>query len=88
MDVVSARVVADVAGTTALATASHSIAASQGYPDGEQTPRDQMIEVVGRIAAAVGLPVTADLEAGCGDTADLRQHLAALGQERDVGSVV
>lgn len=66
-DVVSARVVADSPGTTALATASHSIAASYGYPDGEQIPRELMLEAVGRIAAAVDLPVTADLEAGYGD---------------------
>ena len=66
-DVVTARTVAAVPGTTALATASHSIAASYGYPDGEQIPRDLMIEAVGRIAAAVDLPVTADLEAGYGD---------------------
>ena len=38
-----------------------------GYPDGEQIPRDLMLEAVGRIAAAVDLPVTADLEAGYGD---------------------
>jgi 2-methylisocitrate lyase-like PEP mutase family enzyme len=69
-DVVTARVVADVPGTKALATASHSIAASYGYPDGEQIPRDLMIEAVGRIAAAVALPVTADLEAGYGDPGD------------------
>lgn len=66
-DVITARVVADVPGTKALATASHSIAASHGYPDGEQIPRDLMIAAVGRIAAAVDLPVTADLEAGYGD---------------------
>ncbi len=66
-DVISATVVADVPGTTALATASHSIAASYGYPDGENIPVDLMIEAVGRIAAAVPLPVTADLEAGYGD---------------------
>ena len=66
-DVVTARVVADLPGTKALATASHSIAAAHGYPDGEQIPRDQMITAVGRIAAAVDLPVTADLEAGYGD---------------------
>ena len=66
-DVISARVVADAPGTTALATASHSVAASYGYPDGEQIPRDLMVEAVGRIAAAVDLPVTADLEAGYGD---------------------
>src|SRR5664279_3160737 len=66
-DVITARVVADVPGTRALATASHSIAASYGYPDGERIPRDLMIEAVGRIAAAVDLPVTADLEAGYGN---------------------
>ena len=66
-DVITAKVVADTPGTTALATASHSVAASYGYPDGEQIPRDLMIEAVGRIAAAVDLPVTADLEAGYGD---------------------
>lgn len=66
-DVISARVVADVPGTQALATASHSIAASYGYPDGERIPRDQMLQAVGRITAAVDLPVTADLEAGYGD---------------------
>lgn len=66
-DVISARVVADSPGTTAIATASHSIAASYGYPDGEHIPRDLMVEAAGRIAAAVDLPVTADLEAGYGD---------------------
>jgi 2-methylisocitrate lyase-like PEP mutase family enzyme len=66
-DVITARVVADVPGTKALATASHSIAAAHGYPDGEQISRDLMIAAVGRIAAAVDLPVTADLEAGYGD---------------------
>ena len=33
-DVVSAKVIAELPGTKALATASHSIAASHGYPDG------------------------------------------------------
>ena len=66
-DVITARVVADTPGTKALATASHSIASSHGHPDGEHIPRDVMIEVVGRIAAAVDLPVTADLEACYGD---------------------
>jgi 2-methylisocitrate lyase-like PEP mutase family enzyme len=56
-----------VPGTRALATASHSIAASAGYPDGEVMPREEMIAAVGRIAAAVDLPVSADLEAGYGD---------------------
>lgn len=69
-DVISARVVAGVSGTQALATASHSIAASLGYEDGENIPVDEMIAAVGRIAAATDLPVTADLEAGYGDAGE------------------
>ncbi|EWT01018.1 phosphonomutase [Intrasporangium oryzae NRRL B-24470] len=69
-DAISARVVADTPGTRAIATASHSIAACHGYPDGEQIPRDEMIAAVGRVAAAVDLPVTADLEAGYGDAGE------------------
>src|SRR3954469_17424416 len=69
-DVISAKVVADVEGTKALATASHSIAATYGYPDGENIPLDLMLDMVGRIAASTDLPVTADLEAGYGDPAE------------------
>jgi 2-methylisocitrate lyase-like PEP mutase family enzyme len=66
-DAITAKVVADTAGTKALATASHSIAAAHGYPDGERIPRDEMIAAVGLIARTVDLPVTADLEGGYGD---------------------
>lgn len=67
-DAITAKVVAETPGTTALATASHGIAASRGYPDGEHIPRDLMIAEVGLIAEVAGdLPVTADLEAGYGD---------------------
>ena len=52
----------------ALATPSHGIAASRGYPDGEKIPRDLMISEVGLIVRTAGdLPVTADLEGGYGD---------------------
>ena len=66
-DAITARVVSAVPGTKALATASHGIAASRGYPDGEVIPRDEMIAEVGLIARQTDLPVTADLEAGYGD---------------------
>ncbi|WP_433507953.1 isocitrate lyase/PEP mutase family protein [Pseudonocardia halophobica] len=67
-DAITAQVVAQVPGTKALATASHGIAASRGYEDGENIPRDEMIAEVGLIARVAGdLPVTADLEAGYGD---------------------
>lgn len=69
-DVASARVVASTPGTHAVATASHAIAASYGYEDGERIPRDLMLDAVGRIAADTDLPVTADLEAGYGDAAE------------------
>ena len=78
-DVASARVVAQTAGTTALATASHAIAAMYGYEDGEHIPRDLMLEAVGRVADAVDLPVTADLEAGYGDSAETVRRAIGLG---------
>ncbi len=78
-DVISARVVADVEGTTALATASHSIAATYGYEDGEQIPVDLMLEMVGRIVAATDLPVSADLEGGYGDPAGTIRRAIGLG---------
>ncbi|RFA07850.1 phosphonomutase [Subtercola boreus] len=65
-DVISARAIADIPETTALATASHSIAALYGYEDGENIPVELMIDMVGRIAASTSLPVSADLEAGYG----------------------
>ena len=66
-DAITATTVANTPGTKALATASHGIAASRGYPDGEVIPRDEMIAEVGLIARQTELPVTADLEAGYGD---------------------
>ena len=66
-DVISARVIED-AGFPAVATSSAAIAAVLGYPDGERVPRNEMLEAVSRIARAVTVPVTADLEAGYATT--------------------
>lgn len=66
-DAASARVF-EQAGARAIATTSSGVAAALGYPDGEHMSRDLMIETIGRIAAAVTCPVTADIEAGYGDT--------------------
>jgi 2-methylisocitrate lyase-like PEP mutase family enzyme len=76
-DVQSAKTVAR-AGHRAIATSSAAVARSIGYEDGEQTPVEEMIEVVRRIADAVDVPVTADLEAGYGDTADAVALTTAL----------
>jgi len=78
-DVVSGRAVAATPGTKALATASHSIAATFGYADGEQIPVDLMLEMVGRIVADCDLPVTADLEGGYGDAAETVRKAIGLG---------
>jgi 2-methylisocitrate lyase-like PEP mutase family enzyme len=78
-DVISAKVVAETEGTVALATASHSIAASRGYEDGENIPVDEMLAEVARIVAATSLPVSADLEAGYGDAADTVRRAIGVG---------
>ena len=66
-DVVSARILEEC-GHPAIATSSAAVAFSLGYPDGQHISRDEMLEVAGRIARAVEIPVTADLEAGYGTT--------------------
>lgn len=68
-DVASARVVEEL-GYPALATSSAGVAFALGYPDGQRISRDEMLGVVARIARAVRIPVTADMEAGYGTTLD------------------
>ena len=65
-DVASARVIEE-AGYGAIATTSAGVAFSLGYPDGEKISRTEMLARVARIAKAVRVPVTADVEAGYGD---------------------
>ena len=81
-DVISARVVED-AGFPSIATSSAAVAAVLGYPDGQRVPRDEMLEAVARIARAVTVPVTADLEAGYATTpseiADFARAVIATG---------
>jgi 2-methylisocitrate lyase-like PEP mutase family enzyme len=68
-DVTSARLLEDM-GFPAVATSSAAVANSLGYPDGEHIGRHEMLEVVERIASAVQVPVTADMEAGYATTAE------------------
>ncbi len=72
-DAASARLVEE-AGFPAVATTSAGIAYALGYADGERVSRKEMIQVVRRIAAAVAVPVTADLEAGYGPGADAMER--------------
>jgi 2-methylisocitrate lyase-like PEP mutase family enzyme len=67
-DVPSAAVIA-LAGARAIATTSAGIAWSLGRPDGHRLGLDEAVAVIARIvAAAGGLPVTADLENGYGES--------------------
>jgi 2-methylisocitrate lyase-like PEP mutase family enzyme len=79
-DVASARVFAALPGCRAIATSSAAVARSLGWEDGEQAPVEEMLQVVERIAAAVDVPVTADLEAGYGDPP--RTAVAALAADQ------
>lgn len=64
-DAMSARLV-EAAGATAVATTSAGISWALGYPDGQGAPRDEMVRMIGVIARAVRVPVTADVESGYG----------------------
>ncbi len=81
-DVASARVFEE-AGFPAIGTSSAGVAFSLGYPDGQKISREEMLAVVRRIAEAVEVPVTADVEAGFGSTpeevADTARAVMAAG---------
>jgi 2-methylisocitrate lyase-like PEP mutase family enzyme len=77
-DAGSAAVVA-AAGAPAIATTSGGVSWALGAPDGEHLTREQMMQAVARIAAAVDVPVTADIEAGFGpDPGDVAATVAAV----------
>ena len=81
-DVVSARVLEEL-GYPAIATSSAAVAFALGYPDGQRISRREMLEAVARIANAVEVPVTADMESGYGlspeEIAETTKQLVASG---------
>ena len=81
-DVASARIFED-AGFPAVGTSSAGVAFALGYPDGQKISRGEMLAVVRRIAEAVHIPVTADVEAGYGakpeDVAETAREVIAAG---------
>jgi len=77
-DVASARIFEE-AGFPAVGTSSAGVANMLGYADGERTPGEEMIAMVARIARALRVPVTADVEAGYGDPVGTAEALAASG---------
>ncbi|MHB1738560.1 MAG: isocitrate lyase/PEP mutase family protein [Actinomycetes bacterium] len=78
-DAASARAVA-AAGHPVIATSSAAVAASLGRADHEQMDTDEAFGVLRRIAEAVSVPVTADIEAGYGlPPAEIAQRLLEAG---------
>jgi 2-methylisocitrate lyase-like PEP mutase family enzyme len=78
-DVASAKALAALPGCRALATTSAAVARSLGWEDGEQAPVEEMLRANERIAAAVDLPVTGDLEHGYGDPVGTARHAWGAG---------
>lgn len=78
-DVASAKKLAALPGCRALATSSAAVARSLGWEDGEQAPPEEMLQANERIAAAVDVPVTGDLEHGYGDPVGTARHAWGAG---------
>ena len=68
-DAMSARAFV-AAGFDAIATTSGGVAWSLGYADGEQAPWNEVVAATARIVRVAQVPVTADIEAGYGETPD------------------
>jgi 2-methylisocitrate lyase-like PEP mutase family enzyme len=77
-DAGTAKAVAD-AGAKAVGTGSWSVAAANGYTDGEQVPLDLVLTIAARIASAVDVPFTLDFEGGyAGETEALAANIAKV----------
>ena len=77
-DAISAKTIADLSGTKAIATAGHSIAASLGYDDGGM-PLDVALAGAKVVVDAVDLPVSADLDDGYDDPGETVRRAIGIG---------
>ena len=68
-DAVTARLIESL-GAKAIATTSAGLAWSQGHPDGNALPEDQLIAAIRAIARVIRVPLTVDIEAGYSDDPD------------------
>lgn len=77
-DAGSARVI-EQAGAKAIATGSWSVAAANGFDDGEETPIELVFANLDRIVRSVALPVTLDFEGGYAtNIAELKENIKNL----------
>ena len=83
-DAASACVV-EQAGFPAIATSSAAVANALGCPDGQKLTWIEMLAAISRIAGAVKVPVTADIEAGF--SADSQQLETAIEEVIAAGGV-
>lgn len=84
-DAGSAKAVAD-AGAKAIATGSWSVAAAQGFADGEALPLEDVVRTARQVVGAVDLPVSVDFEGGYAVDPDaMAANLKALLQTGAVG---
>lgn len=84
-DAGSARVVAE-AGANAIATGSYGVAEAHGYKDGETFPFALALANCREVVSVTDLPVSIDMEAGYGDTAEqVAQSAAAVAEAGAVG---
>lgn len=84
-DAGSAKAVRD-ADASAIATGSWSVAAANGYDDGEKIPLDLVIDIVERITTTVDLPLTLDFESGYArDGSALEENVERVAKAGAVG---
>ena len=77
-DAGSARVI-EQAGAKAIATGSWSVAAANGFDDGEKVPLDLVFANLERIVRSVDVPVTLDFEGGYAtNIAELKENISRL----------
>jgi 2-methylisocitrate lyase-like PEP mutase family enzyme len=77
-DAGSAKAIVD-AGAKAVATSSWSVAAAQGYKDGEVMPMALAEGIAARIASTLDVPVTVDFEGGYSeDDGELANNISRL----------
>jgi len=68
-DAGSARLIESL-GAKAIATTSAGLAWSNGYPDGNALPEDQLVATIREIARVIRVPLTIDIEAGYSEDPD------------------
>ncbi len=84
-DAGSAKVIEE-AGAKAIATGSWSVAAANGFADGEAIPLDFVIENLKRVVRSVDLPVSLDFEGGyAADNSLLKENIKRVIEAGAVG---